>query len=181
MKDSKLISGICGLTANTVDWIRSIYFSLFGSSMLTLMLKISTFDSCIILYFTLGIFCFLIGLIFSSKIAGRFKDYEKNYDKEDQDTILETSRKNYFIDCEKKNKEFRLYTFITLLLFSTVWLPALIFICIAGYKIETKSTISNKTVNDKLDVVKKNIILKCMMSIEFTFVYFYHYFYFYSF
>lgn len=65
--------------ANKIDWLRTIYFSLFGSSALTYAMKFKTLEICPSILFLLGVFFFLFGLIFSMIISDSFKAYAVVY------------------------------------------------------------------------------------------------------
>jgi hypothetical protein len=65
--------------ANKIDWLRTIYFSLFGSSALTYAMKFKTLDICPSILFLLGVVFFLLGLIFSMIISDSFKAHAVVY------------------------------------------------------------------------------------------------------
>src|SRR6478752_1730810 len=64
------------LGVNKIDWIRTIYFSLFGSSALTLATKFQSFTFLPRILFFIGVLFFLFGLISSMRISDTFKNAE---------------------------------------------------------------------------------------------------------
>lgn len=130
------------ISPNILDWIRSIYFSLMGSSMLTFSLKLSTLSIYSLAIFAMGVLSFLLGLLVSVNIANRFKIYEKNYDGLPEATKLIKKPSEYYYEQEidsKQNFNRRIEHFF----FYTLWIPALLCICFAGFHMEKNSTKSN--------------------------------------
>ncbi|MCA0445335.1 MAG: hypothetical protein LCH54_03805 [Bacteroidetes bacterium] len=115
---------------STIDWIRSIYFSLFGSSALAFGLKVCSLEKLTAIYFGLAILCFLIGLFLSVKITNRFKKYEKRFDKENPSNVADITHYYRIQDINYPYQHFFLYF---------LFIPAFFFIIIAGHKIENKS------------------------------------------
>jgi hypothetical protein len=132
--------------ANSIDWLRSVYFSLFGSSLLTFCLKLSTLDANSIIPFAMGIACFLFGLIASVLITNRFKKHEKNYDTLAQKEKLDTEIEQYYIEQEHTLAEYNRergktsYILIGHVVLHLIWMPALLFVAIAGYVMESKAS-----------------------------------------
>ena len=161
MKNCNLVLKIsCHLSTNIIDWIRSIYFSLFGSSMLTFILKSNGLEDKIRLQFLIGVLLFFVGLFMSLIIANRFKNYEKVYDTKDESYRLNNTISKYYFDKESEKKNWLFFTFQHLLFICT-WVPAFYFIYIAGSKMEEKTITSNKYIKNKLETIENNInILK---------------------
>jgi Ca2+/Na+ antiporter len=123
----------CEAGPNVLDWIRSIYFSLLGSSTLTLALKWYSLSWLALVSYAVAIILFFIGLYYSVVITKRFKQLEKDYDK---DAIIDKNKvplhpDYYKLKDEKyKNQHFLLFT---------LWLLAILVIGYSGYFIESKS------------------------------------------
>lgn len=146
-KKNKLINQTCSLSPNVIDWIRSIYFSLFGSSMLTFALKWSSFEMNSMISFLVGIICFLIGLLMSLIIANRFKNFEKIYDTKPEDYRLKNTIKDYYYEKETENY---IRSNIIHSLFFIIWFPAIVSVGYAGLVIESKSAESSKLLKEKV-------------------------------
>ena len=115
-----------------MDWLRSIYFSLVGSSVLALVLKVTTYDWCTTVLYVLADALLIVGLVWSVKIVKRFKDYEKSWP-EDIPDPNEKHFDEYCADHESSQhyQHLGLYTF---------WFAALICLGIVGYRIERSSS-----------------------------------------
>ncbi|MEQ1604695.1 MAG: hypothetical protein ABL999_07485 [Pyrinomonadaceae bacterium] len=146
MASNALIAGSACLGPNTLDWIRSLYFSLLGSSILTFFLKLSVLDIWSIVGFGIGCFLFMIGLYNAVKIANRFKDYEKGYPSEDKPT---QPTRDYYLEKELntikfyKDEKKRRYVGLQHLAFYSVWLPAFFFVILAAANLERGGSSSN--------------------------------------
>lgn len=127
------------ISPNVIDWFRSIYFSLLGSSMLTLSLKYSTLSICSLVIFAVGVLSFLFGLLVSVSIANRFKQHEKNYDglSESYKSTKKPEVYYYEQEIDSKNKLIRSAEHF---FFYSLWIPALLCIGYAGFYMETKSS-----------------------------------------
>jgi hypothetical protein len=136
------------MSPNIIDWFRSIYFSLFGSAMLSFSLKVSTLstDSCLL--FVLGVLFFLFGLFASVAIANRFKGYEKTYDTLPEDTRLSKTPEAYYYEKETdKTTVKKILVWTEHLLFWLIWIPAVISVSYAGWYIESKSATNSAETN----------------------------------
>lgn len=153
---NKLINQTCSLSPNVIDWIRSIYFSLFGSSMLTFALKWSSLEMNSMISFLIGIFCFLIGLLMSLIIANRFKNFEKIYDTKPEEYRLKNTIKDYYFEKETENY---ILSNIIHTLFFIIWLPAIISVGYAGLVIESKSSKSSELLKEKVFHIESLSIL----------------------
>ena len=127
-----LLAQSCKLGNSILDWIRSIYFSLLGSSVLNFSLKFFSFDFAAIGAYVTGIALFLLGLLYSVRITKRFKSYEKSW------TINVPDPKVKPLDDYCKEQEFgegfsRQHT-----LLYTLWLPALLFIGIVSFRTDLR-------------------------------------------
>ena len=138
------------ISPNVLDWIRSIYFSLLGSSMLTFSLKLSTLSIYSFVIFAAGVFSFLLGLLVSVSIANRFKKYEKNYDGLPEAIKLAKKTSEYYYEQEIDSKQ-RFIRRMEHFFFYTLWIPALLCICYAGFYMETKSTKSSSETKEVLN------------------------------
>lgn len=108
-----------------LDWIRSIYFSLLGSSVLNFSLKLSTYGPGTIIIYLFGNVLLLLGLIYSVKITKRFKDYDKSWPvdvRKPKDMPLDTY-------CREQDRR---YSWQHTLLY-TLWLPAIVCIGVVGF------------------------------------------------
>lgn len=113
-----------------VDWIRSIYFSLFGSSALAFGLKVTTLEINTAIFYALANLCFLWGLFLSVMITNRFRKLEKRFDKE-KPAGVEDIKAYYIIqDIGYSFQHFLLYA---------LFIPGFFFIVISGFGIETKT------------------------------------------
>jgi hypothetical protein len=143
----------CKLGPNILDWIRSLYFSALGSSILSLALKWWSLSMFSFLSYFFAIIFFLLGLRYSVIIANRFKQLEKDYDK---DTIVDKKKvhlhPDYLLLKDEKNKfqHFLLYI---------LWLPAIFLLCYSGFYIENKSANSSSQSRLELDSIKNKIEL----------------------
>jgi len=151
------------LGPNVLDWIRSIYFSLIGSSMLTLILKYSVLNIESRLIFILGCSFFLLGLLMSVKVADRFKKHEKNYDAQDKEKRNMVRANDYYfneeIDLinfyknEKRTCRFRLEHF----LLYALWIPAFFCVGYAGFYMENKSAKSSSDTKEEIHNIKTKV------------------------
>lgn len=146
-----------------VDWIRSIYFSLFGSSALAFGLKVTTLEIKTAAFYALANVCFLLGLFLSVKITNRFKKLEKRFDKEKPADVEDITA--YYVIQDNE------YSFQHLLLY-LLFIPAFTFIVIAGCGIENKvkessaKVFSNESLLDSslVEIAKQNQYL--MLKID---------------
>lgn len=113
-----------------VDWIRSIYFSLFGSSALAFGLKVTALETRTSVFYALANVCFLLGLFFSVKITNRFKKLENRFGQIKPSNVEDI--KAYYVIQDNE------YSFQHLLLY-LLFIPAFAFIVIAGSGIENKA------------------------------------------
>lgn len=150
----------CSLSQNIIDWIRSIYFSLFGSSMLTFVLKLSSLESTTKGSFMFGIFCFFIGLLMSLIIANRFKNYEKLYDIKPDAYKLNNSINEYYYQKETEGNKKKYANCLIHSLFFIIWLPAIVTIAYAGASIEKKSSDSSNLLKNKIIHIDSIIVIK---------------------
>lgn len=137
-----------------IDWIRSIYFSLFGSSALAFSLKATTLEAETVLFYALAIICFSVGLFFSVRITARFKNFEKRFDREDPKNVEDISKFYIIQDESHANEHFLLYF---------LFIPAFLFILKAGNNIEIKAGVNSANVNSSLTELSKqnqNLTLK---------------------
>lgn len=123
------------LGPNILDWLRTIYFSLLTTVLLLILQKWYSLGGLSRSVFIGGWFFILIGFIFSIKIANRFKNLEKDYEK-DSTLDIGLARKCYYYKKEKSNG-------LQHVLFYTVIFIALILIAWAGFLVETKSATSS--------------------------------------
>jgi uncharacterized membrane protein YhaH (DUF805 family) len=121
-----------------LDWIRSIYFALFGSSVLNFSLNFFTFEFITRCFYLIGIGLLLFGLIISVVITKRFKDYEKSWPED----VPNPDDKAIDVYC-KEQDESKSWQHTILFM---IWIPALLSIGACGFKIEDK-TKSNKLEN----------------------------------
>ena len=146
------------VSPNVIDWIRSIYFSLFGSSMLTLSLKISTLSADSRVLFIAGVLAFLLGLFVSVGIANRFKRYEKNYDNQSEGERIAKEPKVYFYEQETDKKFFKkILMWTEHVLLWVIWIPALICVGYAGFYIEDKSAKSSAETNAVISNINSKV------------------------
>jgi hypothetical protein len=136
----------CKWGANISDWIRSVYFSLLGSSVLNFALKWYSISLPGMILYILALVLFAWGLAVAVRITNEFKIWEKDYER--SSTIKNVSRSGYLElkEEKKKTEHFVLYT---------IWIPAVIAIGFVGYGIESKSAVSsngNKAVLDGIGV-----------------------------
>lgn len=150
----------CSLSPNILDWIRSIYFSLFGSSMLTFVLKVYSLEGTAMVSFIIGVLCFFVGLLMSLTIANRFKNYEKLYDIKPDKFKLENSINEYYYQKETEGKEKQNSNYLIHLLFFVIWLPAILTIGYAGLSIEKKSSDSSNLLKNKITHIDSIIVIK---------------------
>lgn len=83
-----------------LDWIRGIYFAVFGAALLQFGLRLYNLSSISILLFIIGIFFLLIGIWSSGEIANRFRKYEKEHDKQPQETMTQNTSDVFFYQKE---------------------------------------------------------------------------------
>lgn len=151
----KFIKWSCEISPNVLDWIRSIYFSLLGSSMLTFWLKITVLSPLALMIFALGISAFWVALFVSISIANSFKKHEKNYDGTDNiKTVKKPERYYYEQEIDTKHPQRR--NVVHFLLYF-IWIPAFACIAYAGCYMEGKSTKSSFDTKDELHGVKKMV------------------------
>jgi hypothetical protein len=152
------ISSIWG--PNVLDWIRSAYFSLLSGLTVTFILKFSVLSQSAKAIFLAGLFGLLFGLIVSVKITSRFKNLEKDYDK---DTTLDKGKiklADYFYkkDVAFINQHLILYTII---------FPSLLIIGYAGFIMEAKAAASSSEIKSSLiNIQKKDSLLIKMDSLS---------------
>ncbi len=138
----------CKWGANISDWIRSVYFSLLGSSVLNFALKWYSISCFGILLYVIALVLFARGLAVAVRITNEFKLREKDYEKSTSIKKEETSLSDYFElkEMDKKTEHFLLYT---------LWIPAIIAIGFVGYGIESRTVTSsghNKAVLDTVGI-----------------------------
>lgn len=146
----------CKLGVNIIDWIRSVYFSLLGSSVLNQALKAKSLSSLanIIYFFALA---FLgIGLLLSVKITNRLKALEKDFDKSETVNRNTVTLPEFCAGKENDNK-------IQYIGLWTIWIPAILCIGYAGLDIEGKAAQSGQHNKNLLQEV--NVELKAIKSI----------------
>ncbi len=131
-----------------LDWLRSIYFSLSGSSVLYFALKISTFTISTFIFYGIGNLLFLIGLFFSVVVTKRFKDYEKSWT--DEVDPKDVSLITYYQDRDKKK------SWQHTLLF-TLWLPAIFSIGIAGLITERQTSEENQAKQKQINLIEQKL------------------------
>lgn len=90
------------LGVNKIDWLRTIYFSLFGSSALTFSQKWISLDCCSGIFFVSGILLFGVGLYASMRISESFKEYERDFPNFEEETKKKYNGLiyNYIIESE---------------------------------------------------------------------------------
>ncbi len=132
------------LGVNKIDWLRTVYFSLFGSSTLSYALKWKSLDFETTTYFVGGIMLFLIGLIVSMRISDSFKEYEGNFKALDKETKkqFDESLPDYIII----SRENGLWKFIQHMILYTFFFLAIILI---GYSSYLSEIAANKDKNFK--------------------------------
>ena len=140
------------ISPNVIDWFRSIYFSLFGSSMLTFGLKYSTLSTSSLIIFAAGVFSFLLGLLVSVSIANRFKQHEKNYDRLQESTKLAKEPGIYYSEQEIDTK-YKLLRNIEHFSFYTLWIPAITCIGLAGFYMETNLSKNNRETKERFQSI----------------------------
>jgi len=146
----------CEISPNVLDWIRSIYFSLLGSSMLTFCLKASVLSPCAFVIFSTGVLSFGLALFVSVSIANRFKRHEKNYDGLTEAVKISKKPEPYYYEQEidTKNKWVR-NTEHFLLYF--LWIPAFICVACAGFYMESKSAKSSSDMKEEILNIKTTV------------------------
>lgn len=166
MKKDIFIKLSCSISSNIIDWIRSVYFSLFGASMLTFTLKYATFDKLGTFYYLVSVFCFFCGLYVSLTIANRFKNHEKLYDTKSLEYRKSNSLSDYYLQKETEKHKSSFFNRLMHFCFHVIWLPAIIFMFLAGLNIEEKSSLKSKQLTNKIDKIydisvnSKNLNLK---------------------
>jgi hypothetical protein len=131
-----------------LDWLRSIYFSLSGSSVLYFALKISTFTTYTFIFYGIGNFLFLSGLFFSVIVTKRFKDYEKSWT--DEANPEDVSLITYYQDRDQKE------SWQHMLLY-TLWLPAIVSIGIAGFITEMQISEKNQEKQEQINLIERKL------------------------
>jgi hypothetical protein len=133
-----LLSQSCKLGNSILDWIRSIYFSLLGSSVLNFSLKLFSFDVAAVIVYAFGIAFFLVGLLYSVRITKRFKSYEKSW------PINVPDPNSMHLDdyCKEQEGGERFALQHTLLY--TLWLPALLCIGVVSFRTELRAKPTNQ-------------------------------------
>lgn len=135
---------------NVLDWLRSVYFSLMGSTLLTLSLKANGISLWALLLMFVAFTCFSLGLICSLRIANRFKKYEKAYD-----AMPATSRAEMMDDAYYAKEELGRHSLLVgknktswilrdHVVIYCIWIFALIAVVGAGFKIEWDSAQSSR-------------------------------------
>lgn len=143
------------LGSNIIDYIRVLYFALFGSAALNFAIKWKSFDLETRIYFVFGISLFMIGLITSTRISNSFKEYAKDFPGFDDLTRKKYNNSLLTFIIEKKEKgvckiiqHIILYSFI-------------IFGCVSigysGYLSEKTSSLNNKNQKDTIEQIAKEV------------------------
>lgn len=141
----------CEWGSNIMDWIRSVYFSLFGSSTLTLALKWYSLSWIALALYISGIIMFFCGLYYSVIITNRFKQLEKDYE---NDTVLDKDKiplhPNYYLlkDRKYKHQHFLLFA---------LGVPAILLMVYSGFFMESKATRSSAEGKEMLQNVQENV------------------------
>ncbi len=151
------------LGVNKIDWLRTVYFSLFGSSTLAYALKWKSLDFETTAYFVGGIMLFLIGLIVSMRISDSFKEYEGNFKALDKKTKsqFDESLPDYII----KSMENGLWKFIQHMILYTFFFLAIIAIGYSSYLSEIAANKDKKLKNSILEQFTKEVI-SCKLSLD---------------
>lgn len=140
------------LGPNKVDWLRTIYFSLFGSASLNFVNKIYVMDFNSAAIYILGDMFLLFGLLFSMRIADVFKRGESDYAllSDRQKAKYSEGPNDYMYIKEKK------YMYQYVLLYVGVFLS---FICIGVslYRVDEFSAQKNKIINKKLHQISNEL------------------------
>lgn len=145
---------------NVLDWLRSVYFSLMGSTLLTLSLKANGVSHLAVLLMFIAFVFFSLGLICSLKIANRYKKYEKAYDSLSAKAKGNLMDNDYYIKQELDRhkllvgKEKTSWVLRDHVVTYCIWVMALVAVVGAGFKIESDIDLSsekNKARLEKLD------------------------------
>lgn len=152
-KKYRFIRWSCEVSPNVLDWIRSIYFSLLGSSMLTFFLKVSVLSPLALIIFALGVSAFWIALFLSVSIANSFKKHEKNYDGKDEGFKKTNEPESFYYKQEIDTKSPKWRNFQHFLLYF-IWIPAFACIAYVGCYMENKSSKSNTVLKEKIKEIK---------------------------
>jgi hypothetical protein len=154
----RFVKWTSNMSPNSIDWIRSIYFSLFGSSMLTFCLKLSILSKDALSIFAIGVSAFLVGLWVSVKIASRFKRYERNYDSKSETEKLAKDTPDFYYEQETDKEPVLLNRIRTEhFFFYTVWIPAVICIGYAGFCMESQSSKNSSETKKGLQGIETRI------------------------
>ena len=132
-----------------MDWLRSIYFSLVGSSVLNLVLKLTTYDHITVIVYIIANLLLITGLVVSVNITKRLKDYEKSYPED----IKDPKEKSFIQYC--KDLETPLY--LQHISLYTLWLIALLFLGYAGIRIEMETANSELKKKQQLLIIETKI------------------------
>lgn len=92
---------------NGLDWIRTVYFSLFTGVLFLLVQRLSTLSILSIFLFFICMSLLIIGGLTSGAIATRFKKHEKEHDKQAQDEMVKKTSDIYFYEKETQLKSSR--------------------------------------------------------------------------
>lgn len=140
---------------NWLDWVRTVYFSLLGASLLSFCFKIpSLLSNYSIIFFSLGILFFIIGCWASAEIFRRFKKLEGDYNKKTYDEKLKLTPESFLLNNESTN-------YLSLINFQHIafylsWLIALILVIIS-IRIEFKSDKNVSRIIEKLIIIESQV------------------------
>lgn len=170
MNIERIIKYSCRKGPNSLDWYRSLYFALFGTSFMAFSLKATVLLNASGIFYILGVIGFALGLSCSIPITDRFKGFSLEFTKEEKG---KTSFIKYYMECEMQYINFRkkgnkkilgvlpiketTYIYLQHLLFNFILFPSFLFIGLAGYMIEKNNLKNSESTNNSFNNINTKV------------------------
>jgi hypothetical protein len=149
--NKKIISITVGLGEHRVDWIRTIYFSLFGSATLGYIIKMFSMSLPGGVYYVLGDIMLLLGMLVSMRMSDSVKASKLEYESLDpEDKRKFDGKMSYLLQKEGR------YWYQYYILYGAIIL-SLLFIGISSFTEEQSMSMKNQRISDKVEKIDKYI------------------------